>query len=225
MHQLAPYDAAQEQALPDALHARHREHIRLGQAVRALRRENGAYVLECDSGDVRADRVVFTGAARATASLLQTIDPAAARSLTALHYNPLGIVHLHTTAAVRRALGYQVAFGEQLCTRGVTFNDALFGRAGVYTAYLGGAQHAEVADWPDDRVAAVAVSEFEAVTGAQSRALSVVRVLMPAWDRSWAALSELRAPPGTHFLTNWSSRPGLPGRLSAARSLAADLSR
>lgn len=127
-----------------------------------------------------------------------------------------------------RGLGYQVSFRESLATRGVTWNDSLFpgaGRDGLYTAYLGGAISPEAVDLPDDRLGALAAEEFAAVTGLAARPIAVARTRMPAWDHSWSLLDGLRFPPGLHACANWETRPGVPGRLAAARRVAARLAR
>jgi oxygen-dependent protoporphyrinogen oxidase len=215
------------EALPRALHAMHADTVRLGTNVTGIEEANGRWVLRTSGAtadsELRADHVVMTGNAAATAALLQDIDASSARAISSLRYNPLAIVHLHSADPVRRALGYQVGFDETLYSRGVTFNDSLFDRRGVYTAYLGGARNPEVVTWTDERLAETAVAEFKIATGANARALSVARTAMPAWDRSWAALAAVRAPAGIHFCTNWESRPGLPGRLARAAALAACL--
>src|SRR3954468_15588154 len=143
------------------------------------------------SESMAADRVVITGNATSTASFLTSLSPDSAASIRSLHYNPLAIVHLHSTDRVQRGLGYQVGFDETLYTRGVTFNDAMFARDGVYTSYLGGARHPEVLDWADEDIGRVASEEFARVTGASSTIISVARTAMPAWDRTWAALADL----------------------------------
>ncbi len=127
-----------------------------------------------------------------------------------------------------RGLGYQVSFRESMATRGVTWNDSMFGgfgRDGVYTAYLGGAMAPGTADLPDDRLGALAAREFEAATGVSAEPISVARTRMPAWDHSWSLLDGLSLPEGLHACANWETRPGIPGRLSAARRLAARLAR
>jgi oxygen-dependent protoporphyrinogen oxidase len=127
-----------------------------------------------------------------------------------------------------RGLGYQVSFRAPLATRGVTWNDAMFGdagRDGVYTAYLGGAPTPEVVDLPDDRLGELAAEEFAAVTGVAARPIAVARTRMPAWDHSWSLLDGVRFPDGVHACATWETRPGIPGRLAAARRLAARLAR
>jgi len=122
-----------------------------------------------------------------------------------------------------RGLGFQVAFTEDTMLRGVTFNDSLFDRTDLYTAYLGGARHAEVTGMNEDDLAREAEREFERCTGHPARAISVAHERMPAWDLSWRALQEVELPDGLHLAGNWWSRPGLPGRVAEAETLAARL--
>jgi oxygen-dependent protoporphyrinogen oxidase len=214
------------QMLPEALADLHRSTVMLGCAVHSIERQDASdvrFILTHTNGVVKAHQVVVTGNAMDTARLLRRIAPDVADSVATLRYNPLAIVHLHTSDAVPRALGYQISFEEDLATRGVTFNDAMFAREGIYTSYLGGAKRRRIFEWPDDRIASAAIDEFRLVTGASARAVSVARAVMPAWDWSWRALDRVHAPDGIHFCTNWESRPGLPGRLTRARALAQKL--
>lgn len=211
------------QALPDALARALGERLRLGATVRRLRRAGSGWQLELSDGVpvIDAHRVVLTTPASTTAALLERVAPAAATSISRLHYNPLAIVHLvaHTEL---RGLGFQVAFTEPgLLTRGVTFNDSLFARQDLYTAFLGGARHPEVTDMRPGDLASTAEREFLRTTGSEARALSVERASMPAWDTTWRGLSPLSLPPGLHIAGNWWSRPGLPGRFVEARAVAA----
>jgi oxygen-dependent protoporphyrinogen oxidase len=98
----------------------------------------------------------------------------------------------------------------------VTFHDSLFGRRNLYTAYLGGARHPEVAEMGEEELARLAEREFAACTGYDAEALAVGRARMPAWDMSWKAIEDLDLPPGLHVAGSWRSRPGLPGRLAEA---------
>jgi oxygen-dependent protoporphyrinogen oxidase len=155
-----------------------------------------------------------------TAGLLRSEMPALAAAVGSLRYNPLAVVHLEAETGLR-GLGFQVALTErQLALRGVTFNDSLFGRRNLYTAYLGGAQHPEIVRMNTDALAARAVSEFRFCTGAEGRVLSVKRERMPAWDVTWRSLERADLPEGLHFAANWWSRPGLPGRLAEAEHTA-----
>jgi oxygen-dependent protoporphyrinogen oxidase len=210
------------QTLTDALHAARASAVRLGTPVRGLARSGDAWRLELEAGAVEADVVILTCDARAAAGLLSNVAPAAAERIRGLVYNPLGVVHLHAETDLR-GLGYQVGLDEDLATRGVTWNDSLFGREGVYTAYLGGAKNPAVVTEPDDRLGQLAADEFRRVTGWEARVLAVDRERMPAWDVSWRALEGLQLPPGIRIAANWMSRPGIPGRLAEARRLAESL--
>lgn len=211
-------------ALPRALHRLHADRVRLASPVHAILRNGGGYRLETAGGPLDTAHVVLTVPAPAAARLLRRAAPDAAARAGGLVYNPLAIVHLHAEGTPA-ALGYQVALGEGLRTRGVTFNAAMFAREGVHTAYLGGASAPGVADLPDEQAGSVAVDELRLVTGGDARVISVRRERMPAWDRSWAALEGFRLPPGLHVAAGWESRPGLPGRLAQARRLADTLAR
>ncbi|MDX1623550.1 MAG: FAD-dependent oxidoreductase [Gemmatimonadota bacterium] len=210
------------QTLTEALFEAHRERIRLSSPVLGLRPagERGeGWTLELEDGEVTVHRVVLTCPAGATAGILETAASGPAERIASLNYNPLGVVHLHADTDLE-GLGYQVSLAEDLATRGVTWNDSLFDRDGVYTVYLGGAKDPEVVDRPDDRLGAVAAREFASVTGFEARVLSVEREAMPAWDVSWRAIQGLDLPDGIVVAANWESRPGIPGRLHQARQLA-----
>jgi protoporphyrinogen/coproporphyrinogen III oxidase len=212
------------QTLPDALYRSNRENVCLGTAVRSLRRCEGRWELETEGGTLSAERVVLSVPAGAAAALLAREAPGQADALRRLVYNPLAVVHLHADTDLE-GLGYQVALAEPLVTRGVTFNDSIFARPGVYTTYLGGGKRPEVVEWSDEELGVVAAREFRLVTGFLSRPISVEREWMPSWDRSWASVQDLRPPSGLRFATNWESRPGLPGRLAQAKRIAGDLAR
>ena len=211
------------QTLTDALHAAHADAVRLGTPVRGLAPSGKGWTIELDGGSVDAEAVVLTCEAPAAAELLAGVAPAAAERARRLVYNPLGVVHLHAETDLR-GLGYQVGLGEDLATRGVTWNESLFGREGVYTAYLGGAKNPAVVEEPDEWLGQVAVDEFRRVTGYDARVLAVARERMPAWDVSWRALEGVELPRGIRIAANWMSRPGIPGRLAEARRLAERLS-
>lgn len=208
--------------LPRALHASNSANVRLGASVTSISHDGG-WTLRSGDTTIRAEHVVLTVPASTASDLLRPVVPNTARALASLTYNPLAVVHLYAPESALRGLGYQVAFGEKLVTRGVTFNDSLFGRRGVYTAYLGGAKAPVVSRWSDAEVAAVAIREFQAVTGVTAEVLRVTREWMPAWDRSWSAIANLTLPAGIHVAANWQARPGIPGRLAQATRLAEQL--
>jgi oxygen-dependent protoporphyrinogen oxidase len=226
------------QTLTDALARRTGERLALGEAAGSIRREGEELVVSTAGGPVRCRDVVLTVPADVAADLVGPLSTDVAARLDGLAYNPLAVVHLlarrgaergrREERAPLRGLGYQVSFREPLATRGVTWNDALFpgtGRAGVYTAYLGGAAAPALPDLPDDRLGTQAADEFETVTGVAVEPISVARTRMPAWDHSWSLLDGLRLPDGIHVCANWETRPGIPGRLASARRVAARLAR
>ncbi|MFB6228071.1 MAG: protoporphyrinogen oxidase [Halobacteriales archaeon] len=212
------------ETLARALYRRHRDAISLGDPVIDIRCREEGYRLVTEGRMMSAEKVVLTTPAYVSARLLAGIDSGSARRLETLTYNPLAVVHLRAEADLEGA-GYQVALGEDLTTRGVTWNDALFDRDGVYTCYLGGAIRPGVVEWPEDRLGRVATREFERVTGASARVLSVRRWprAMPAYDDSWDALDGVSLPDGVHLRANYESRAGIPGRIRSAQRLAASL--
>lgn len=220
---IAPPDACSfregMQVLPNALAARHAARISFGSPVHSVTRDGAGYVVRTASGSFPAAHVVLTSPAGSTAAQLAEVAPDAAARFRQLRYNPLAVVHLHARTDLH-GLGYQVSFAEPLITRGVTWNDSLFGREGVYTVYLGGAKHPEIVEREDAAIADIAVREFRQATGWDARPLAIEREHMPAWDASWRALQGLTLPPGLHLCANWESRPGIPGRLIQAKRLA-----
>jgi oxygen-dependent protoporphyrinogen oxidase len=208
------------QALPDALARALGPRLKLGTAVRGLRRDGTGWRLELYGESIETDTVILTSPAPATARLLEPVAPAAAAAIATLRYNPLAVVHLDAETSLA-GFGFQVAFTErELALRGVTFNDSLFGRRNLYTAYLGGAFHPEVATMSDGEVADRAVAEFRVCTGYSARPLAVRQERMPAWDVTWSGLDGVELPSGLHLAGNWWSRPGLPGRLAEAERVA-----
>lgn len=210
------------ETLPRALHARHTASIRVNTPVHAIERSRSGYTLATDSGSIAARRVIITTPAPAAARLLERVAPQQAAAIASLRYNPLAVVHLRAATDLR-GLGYQVSLAERLVTRGVTWNDSLFGRTGVYTAYLGGAANPWIAQESSARAGALAVGEFREVTGYDAGVISVAQEAMPAWDRSWAAIESLTLPPEIHIHASWRARPGIPGRLAMSRLLAGRL--
>jgi len=212
------------QELTDALWRRHAGRVRTGSRVRRIARRGAGWVLllEGSAETIECSHVVVTVPADAAAALLRDVDPDASARLARLRYNPLAIAHLRSELELR-ALGYQVAFGESLETRGVTFNHALFERTGVQTAFLGGARNPGIVDMPDEWIGEISCNEFRHVTGADAALLNIERARVPAWDASWAALGGLELPDGIRLAANYESRIGIPGRLGQARALAAEL--
>jgi protoporphyrinogen/coproporphyrinogen III oxidase len=212
------------ETLPRAMHRSIEQSVRLGVEVRSIARSGTAgFKLETDRGTVNASHVVLTVAAPVAAQLLRGLAPDAARRIARLAYNRFAVVHLRSGAELH-GMGFQVSFAEPLATRGVTFNSSLFGRRGVYTAFLGGARDPALVGQGDAAIGERAASEFEAITGHAAEPISVDRVSIPAWDRSWTNLDGLVTPSGIDLCANWVSRAGIPGRLASAAEVAARLS-
>jgi oxygen-dependent protoporphyrinogen oxidase len=213
------------QSLTDALHARNAAFVRLGTPAREIRRSGSAWAIGLDQGELEAETVVLTCEAPAAARLLAAVAPEAAARIGRLAYNPIAVVPLHAPRAGLRGLGYQVALGEDLETRGVTWNESLFGREGIHTAFLGGARNPRLVVEDDEALGRIAVAEFRRVTGREARALGAAWTAMPAWDASWRSLEGLELPAGIRIAGNWCGRPGIEGRLAEARRVSLHLGR
>lgn len=210
------------QALPRALAGAHADRVRLSAPVTGVERRPGGWELRTPAGRVAAERVVLACPADRAATLVRTAAPEASDRLDRLAYNRLAVVHLRSEARLE-GYGFQVAFCEDLAIRGVTWNASLFGRDGVYTAYLGGARDLDALARPDAELGERTAREFETVTGRPTEPLLVSRARIPAFDRSWDALDGLALPEGLRLCANYLSRPGITGRLRQAARLARDL--
>lgn len=228
------------QELPRALYEAHTDRVRLGARARRVRRAGDAFRVETTDGEVGADTVVLTVPADAAAGLLEELAPEAARRLARLAYGEVTLVHLVADCPLR-GYGHQVSFEETgFVTSGATWNHSLFGRDGLYTAYLsrspgdgrngrrGGDDRRRWSELDPDAAARTAAAEFTRVTGCEARPVHVHRARMPAHDGSWEELTELRRrrllPAGVHLCANYESRPGIPGRVRRAEALAGELS-
>jgi oxygen-dependent protoporphyrinogen oxidase len=224
---------AGNQQLPRALYEAHADSVRLDTPVTGVRaadrRRRSAraeadggsrYLVEAGGERYPVDHVVVTTPADVTATLLDGIATEA-EGLADLTYNPLAMVHLRANAD-SDGFGYQVAFGEDLHTLGVSFYGPMFRRGDIHTAFLGGMHEPGMVDRPQAEIGTVACEEFEHVMDC---AASVARVTtrerwFPAWDRSWDALAGFEAPDGVHVATNYTARMGIPSRVREARQVA-----
>ena len=210
-------------SLPLAIAEKLEGSLQLETPVRTLARAAVGWDVTVDGAEaVRADAVVLTCPSDVSARLLGGTYPKEEAWLSALRYNRLALVYLRAETKLH-GLGYQVAFGESLETRGVTWNASLFGRPGLYTAYLGGMKNPALCDWDDGRIAEIACEEFEVATGYRAEALHVARTRIPAWDETWDGLGSVEWPPDLHICSNYTARPGILGRITEAKRLAAAL--
>ena len=214
------------QTLPRALYREHESDVHLDEGVdRVLDADDGdSYVISTADRSVGVDRLVVTAPAPVTAGILDGLADATVAPLADLTYNPLTLVSLEA-ALDADGFGYQVRRDESLETLGVTWNDSLFDREGVYTAFLGGMHDPGVVDQSDAELGAVAAEEFEAVTGASAtvRAVRTLPRALPAYDTSWHALEDVALPEGIDLATNYTGRLGVPSRLRDARGVAEEL--
>ena len=212
-------------SLPLAIAERLEPSVRLETPVGTLRRGAGGWEVIPDGAEIlRTDAVVLACPSDAAARLLAGAYPEEAARLSALRYNRLALVYLKAETSLH-GLGYQVAFGESLETRGVTWNDSLFGRPGLYTAYLGGMKNPALCDWDDGRIAEIAREEFEVATGYRAEAVHVSRTRIPAWDETWDSLEGLEWPRDLYVCSNYTARLGILGRITEAKRLAATLAK
>lgn len=211
------------QRLPEAIYERYSDRVHLETPVEAVREAGDGYELVTADGPRRVDAVGLTAPAGVTADLIAEVDPTA-DDLRDLNYNPLAVVHLESDLN-RRGQGYQVLPEAGYRTLGTTWNATMLDRDGLYTAYLGSGRDPDLVDENLDDIGRIAASEFEAITGAPADALNVhvVRPGMPAYDRSWRALDDLRLEPGLELCSNYTARAGVVGRLHDAKATAATL--
>jgi oxygen-dependent protoporphyrinogen oxidase len=215
------------QCLPEALAATYSDRIALDTAVTGIERDragssDGGYLVRTGAGTQAVDAVVVTTPAGVAADLLAGVAPETAR-LADLRYNPLALVFLSADHD-REGKGYQVGFGEDLHTLGVSWNANMFDRDGVNTVFLGGMHEPELVDATDERLGAIARREFEQAVGYPAEVIDVARLRpgYPAWDDSWWELEDIDLPPGLVLATNYTGRMGIPSRVREARDLAAE---
>jgi len=219
------------QQLPIALAETYSDRVELNTPVtdieasdRQTGTESTAYTLYTEEGSEEFDHVVVTTPADVTAELLDGIAEGTER-LGELRYNPLALVYLDANPP-KEGFGYQVGYGEDLHTLGVSWNASMFGRDGVHTVFLGGMHEPELVAESDERLGEIARTEFETVLGSPASVIDVARLDpgFPAWDQSWWALEDVETPDGIDLATNYTSRMGIPSRVREAREIAERLS-
>lgn len=210
--------------LPRALAAKHAARLRLGVGATAVRGTGTGVEIRTDGGEaLTVDHVVLTCEAHAAAALLASSHADVADRLAGLSYNEVCVVPLRVENTPA-GFGFQVAFGEDWQTRGVTWNAALFGRTQLATAYLGGGRAPEIADWSDADVGRVAAREFEEIHGISAEPLAVARPALPAYDETWSRLDGLVLPERVTIAASYTGRLGISGRIAEVETLAERLS-
>ncbi|MFB6153048.1 MAG: protoporphyrinogen oxidase [Halodesulfurarchaeum sp.] len=209
------------QRLPEAMAERYRDAVHLSTPVEAVAADGDGYTLHADGDAVSVDAVALTPPAPTAADLVEPTDATMAETLRRFTYNPLAIVHLHSRYG-REGHGCQILPETGCHTLGMTWNDSMLDRDGVYTSYLGTRRDGDLLERSDETIGDIAAEEFEELTGASAEVLNVHRWEpgMPAYDRSWRALEDLDPPEGVFLCTNYTERAGIIGRVGDARSTA-----
>jgi len=217
------------QQLPNALASTYSDRIELETPVTDIEKRagdsgNDQYTLHTHAGSYDVDHVIITTPAAVTADLLDGLTPRA-RDLETLRYNPLALVYLDADPE-REGFGYQVGYGEDLHTLGVSWNASMFDRDGVYTVFLGGMHDPDLVEKSDERLGEIARGEFETVMDCKASVIDVARLDagFPAWDQSWWALDSFEPPEGIDVATNYTARMGIPSRVREAREIVSRLS-
>ena len=212
------------QRLPEQMADRYADSVHLSTAVTAVEPARDGYAIETDDGRFDVDAVVVTTPAPTAADILEPTDETTADALRRFNYNPLAMAHLYSEYG-REGHGCQILPEEGYTTLGMTWNDSMLDREGVYTSYLGGSRGADLVERSDEHIGDIAKREFEELTGASAEVLNVHRWIpgMPAYDRSWQAMEDLNPPDGIELVTNYTERAGIIGRLVDARETAAKM--
>lgn len=199
------------------------EPVEAADAPDGAEEPSGPYRLETSDGSYEVDHVVVTTPANVAGELLAGLGEGT-EELDDLRYNPLALVFLEADHGWE-GKGYQVGYGEDLHTLGVSWNSRMFGRDGVQTAFLGGMHEPDLVAEDDETLGEIASREFEDAVGTPASVIAVERldVGFPAWDRSWWLLEDLDLPEGVTLATNYTARMGIPSRVREARELADDL--
>ncbi|MBS3760029.1 MAG: protoporphyrinogen oxidase [Halodesulfurarchaeum sp.] len=209
------------QRLPAALADRHADSIEFSTPVTAVEPDGNGYEIITDSDRYSVDAIAMTASAPTAARLLKPVDPTLAGTLEELNYNPIIMVHLAADGDIV-GHGCQILPEAGYTTLGMTWNASMLDRDDVYTAYLGGGRDEGLLERDDEEIGAIAAREFESLLGAHATVLNVHRWEpgMPAYDRSWSALDRLDPPADIEFVTNYTDRAGIIGRITDAKGAA-----
>lgn len=210
--------------LPEALAEQYADSIEFATPVEVIEPAGQGYEIVTDAGRTAVDAVGMTAPAPTAASLLEPVDATLASTLGEFNYNPIVVVSLYAEAGVV-GHGCQILPEAGYDTLGMTWNASMLDRDGVYTAYLGGGREDGLLEKDDGEIGAIAAAEFEELLDAPAEVLNVHRWEpgMPAYDRSWEALDRLDPPAGIEFVTNYTDRAGIIGRLTDAEGAAEQL--
>jgi oxygen-dependent protoporphyrinogen oxidase len=207
--------------LPAVLAERHADSIEFSTPVTAVEPDGDGYEIITDSDRHSVDAIGMTPPAPTAARLLEPVDSSLAGTLEEFNYNPIIMVHLAADADIV-GHGCQILPEAGFTTLGMTWNASMLDRDDVYTAYLGSDRDDGLLERDDEEIGAIAAREFETLLGADATVLNVHRWEpgMPAYDRSWSALDRLDPPVDIEFVTNYTDRAGIIGRITDAKGAA-----
>lgn len=214
------------QRLPEVMAERYDDSVHLSTPVESVEAAGDGYEIVTAEDTYEVDAVGMTAPAPAAADILEPTDQDLADALREFNYNPLAMAHLHSDYG-REGHGCQILEDAGYTTLGMTWNASMLDRDGVYTSYLGGRRNADVVEKTDEEIGEIAKREFEELTGADAEVLNIHRWEpgMPAYDDSWRAMEKLDPPEDIAFVTNYTERAGIIGRVGDAREAAGRLER
>lgn len=214
------------QRLPEAMTERYADSVHLSTPVEAVEEAGDGYEIVTAEDSYEVDAVAMTTDAPTAADIVEPTDEELAGVLRRFNYNPLAMAHLHSEYG-RTGHGCQILPDEGYTTLGMTWNASMLDRDGVYTSYMGSRRNPDLVEQSDEEIGEIAVEEFEDITGAKAEVLNIHRWEpgMPAYDRSWAAMEDMHPPEGMEFVTNYTERAGIIGRVGDARETAAKIAK
>lgn len=172
--------------LPRALASRLGDRLLLGASVERVVRDGASWVLDGGFGTIRAESVLLTTPAEATARLVESLAPGAAAALESVRTVPVTVVMLGYPSAAGFAhdvagFGFLVPRDEPLGILGTLFCHSIFpGQAPeghvLLRTMVGGAREPDAAALDDDALVARVRAAHRTVLGGD-----------PEPDRAWIA--------------------------------------
>jgi oxygen-dependent protoporphyrinogen oxidase len=150
-------------------------HAYANARVTRIAQRGAGFALECPGlpeGEIDASRVVIATSAPSAASLIDPIEPDAARSLREIEYAPIAQVALvyprSSLAAPLDGFGFLACRGEGVRVLGAVWNSVLFPKRApsdelLSTAFLGGSLDPGIADLGDEELARIAHADLSRI--------------------------------------------------------------
>lgn len=171
-----------------ALAARHRDHIRAGEAAIRISNDRGVYTVSTSRAEYPAHQVFVCVPAYAADPLLRGMAPELSGALARIPYAPVAVIGL---AFDRRQLpdrpegfGFLIPSGERKEVLGVLFEDQIFpGRAGeaqaLFRVMIGGARHPECVLRPPEQLTRLALDEITAAMRVEGPSRTTCHAIWP----------------------------------------------